>query len=729
MSEFLNSFSITVPEISVEAYSLDPQPSKEGWKQLDQYEKDLSRQTSGDAYRYRDAGRWNLLLVDASRPPQSVNLEGGAEATWQQTRTLNTENERHREILRRTLRDNLAWYLTNQLEYWERASSQDFYHKEPSGSVKEYDAYEGYSTQVEYSDGFYLTVDPKVKFISKFSIADLLTDSSISNSFFERTYLDRYCTLMSTDRPSVKLVSIADSVSVSEKSMEIDGESQSVLEYLEDSHRYPSEIIERIDPEEPIAKVLFPWSDTPVNSAPSLLHPSPDDMSYSMTNYAAANSRERWQNTKDFVEQINFISAAGEYCDVSDEPRRMEVDKFTFPTLRYGNGEARGLRDQFPGKDEEITRKSWDDAVEAGLQTFGAAKTIRGVPEVGLLHPEGHRETAQALYRDIRKYVEEYSNTSMPTRAGSVEYDEPTKLREWVDRYGDRMDGVIVLLDDPSAYTEIRNKLGGLAAQGITLSNYQGTSSGFDNTLFNTALGFAAKIGVRPILLDEPLSSDLYLGFSVAGDTVNTAGAVALSGDDGDLVYQTNSNLASGSGSVTKSAIASQLLREAVADANRERETEIQSIVIHRNGKFGDGEIEGIKEGIEQLISSEELPASVTWSAVRIGSNARYRLYGSSEYGCVCPTGSYAELDARNGVVSTYGWPQIHQGTPHPLHCSIESASHSPQIQSVLSDVLALSFLNWGAPTMKTKEPLTTRLPEAMHEILETGARINYPPF
>jgi len=730
MAPLLSSFDIDVPSIRAEEYYIDPQPLDD-WKQLDEYESAVSRRVSGEAYRYKDGGTWYLLLVGESRPPSTFELEGGTKATWEQTRELSFTNKRHEEIIQRALHDNLSKYLTQYLDYWERGNSQEFYEKHPEETVGEYDAYHGYKTRIEYRDGFSLVVDPKVKFISTYSIQDLADDPGISDNYFEREYVDRYCTLMSEDRPSVRLVGISEDVTVSDKSMTIDDERKSVLEYLaENTHRYPQEIINKVDEDEPIAKVKFPWSDTPVNSAPSLLHPLPNDMTDSMTGYATMNPEERWESAKGFIQNVNYIDIYGQKCDVASDPKTDTVGVLDYPSLQFGGDTILSLDENNTDLDEEVTRAGWERAIDSALKSHGAAKKPRGAPEVGVFHPEGQQDIALTAYDELKDRIRENTGFRLPERPGRVNYEDKAKLSDWISRYGDDADGVFILLRDESDYDDLRADLEGLPAQALTIENYQGTSGNrLDDILVNTGFGLAAKLGVRPILLADGLSSDLYIGLSVSGDQVNTAAAVGISGPDGQLVYQTNTNIAAGQSTVTEQAIAKQVLRQGVSTANGRISEEIRSITIHRNGQFGDGELDGIEEGIDRLIGSEVLPPDVEWEAVEITNNSPHRLYDPSARRHSCVTGTYAVLDDRNGVVATYGSPHIHQGTPDPIHCSIKQGHGLNQTRDVLSDVLALSFLNWGAPTMKTKEPITTHLPEQMHDILATGARIEYPPF
>jgi len=81
-----------------------------------------------------------------------------------------------------------------------------------------------------------------------------------------------------------------------------------------------------------------------------------------------------------------------------------------------------------------------------------------------------------------------------------------------------------------------------------------------------------------------------------------------VSGEDGDLIGQTQTNLATGSSTVTGKDVAARIVRQQISAAiDRNQLGYVGSLTIHRNGQFGDGELEGIREGIAELQSSGDL--------------------------------------------------------------------------------------------------------------------------
>lgn len=736
MDHFVNSFEIDVPSVTAERFRIDPQPPREDpWQVLDEYEYQAQYKLGDQAHRYAENGTWYLLSVDPDGSKSRIRLNDNTVLVREDPIELQEANDRHCEIISQTLRDQLEWFLTTQQDYWETGNTQKFYELDPSDTVDGYSAYHGFKTKISYDDGFYLTVDPAVKFVSKHPVSYYLR--KFDKKAVEEKLLDRYCTLMSSDRPRVKLLSIADDLTVSDKTIENDDEKLSVIEYLESDNKYTDQKVDEINSDDPLARIRFGWMDDSESSdtAPSLLYPNPANLTDEMSDYSNRTADQRWAETRDFVEQINYLRVGGEYCDVSDKPRRKDIGVFEYPELEFGGGESFSIGDtNRVERNQTVSHSNWNYVVKDYLGEWGAASRPRGAPVIDVLHPEGRRDTALEIYEMIREYVGEYIGMPMQENPGTVAHDNRQKLREWIQRHGTTSDGVLVVLESHSDhYLDIIKELDGLPSQGIQVGTFRSalrSDREFDAEMFTTAVGLATKIGVRPYLLRRGLNADVTIGMSVAGDETNTAAAVLISGESGDLVYQTESNFATGSSTATRKDVARRIAKESIADASDRGEIDDpDSIVIHKNGQYGDNEIAGIESGIEELREERYLTGRCEWCAIELSDSSEYRIYSDDRQDCNAYTGSYAVLDSDHALVSTYGVPNIHQGSPKPIHCSVEETTGSIGMKDVVSDLFALTFLNWGFPLVRMKQPLTIYLPREMHDILATGSRLRYPPF
>jgi hypothetical protein len=733
MSKFINSFRIDVPELSATIYDIDPQPADNSpWEELDKCEKATRSETNGGAQRYSENGRWYVVAVEPSNPVESFQTYSGIRLSKEKETTIGGSQGKYRDVILGELRNSLEWYLTEQLDYWEKGNTQKFYERDSSDVIKGHDAYHGYKTKFSYDGDFYLTLDPTVKFISSLSVGDYLEKFEGKRSQVEDRVLNRNCTLMSKDRPTVELVSIADDETVSDDTMTINGEKKSVIEYVENDYKYPESQINQIDEDESVARIQFYWQDSPSDSVPSLLHPNPEDMTYEMTKYSAFSAKDRWEKTKELINKIDYFQIFNSRCDVYQEPKERGVDTLNYPSLEFGQNNTLSIgSENAVDRSQIVNPRNWQWVIRDYMAEFGAVKRYRGAQNIDILHPDGREDTARELYEELRKYIENYTGVRTYERPGTASHEDYQSLRKWLQRNGEDSDGVFILLNEYNEdYKEIIAELDGIPAQGIEMSTYRETlrSDGFSGSLFNTAIGLAAKMDIRPFLLAKTLSCDAYFGMSVTGDEVNNAAAVILSGENGDLLYQTETNVATGSSTVTGTEVATRMIRQGFSEVlDQNKLSQPETIAVHRNGQFGDGEIKGIRQGIEELKKSGDLPQSTNWHAVEISDNSPYRIYDSQKN--ECSTGDIVRLDSNNVLVTTHGTPQTHQGTPQPLYCTVKEYEGAFSSNNVATDVFALSFLNWGSPMMKMKAPLSTKLPSEMHDILSTGTRLPYPPF
>jgi hypothetical protein len=186
--------------------------------------------------------------------------------------------------------------------------------------------------------------------------------------------------------------------------------------------------------------------------------------------------------------------------------------------------------------------------------------------------------------------------------------------------------------------------------------------------------------------------------------------------------------LGQGSSTVSEGYPAKRIIQRSLKAASSAFDRPIESFDIHRNGDFGDAELETLSSELPALQDQEYVHTDVSWSAVEIIENHAYRLFSEGESRAP-DTGAYAKLDNDHVLVTTFGKPQIHQGTPKPILCKRRDASHDQDITVIGEDVFKLSFLNWGSPMMKMKPPVTTKIPKELNEIFEKCSRVRYPPF
>jgi len=213
-----------------------------------------------------------------------------------------------------------------------------------------------------------------------------------------------------------------------------------------------------------------------------------------------------------------------------------------------------------------------------------------------------------------------------------------------------------------------------------------------------------------PFVLATPLHADLVIGIDVKG---NMAGFIATN-KKGDLIIPIHNK------SRQKERLLAGQCQEyffKIVEKLRAQSLEpVRHIVIHRDGRLFNSEIEGLKAGLEKLIESGYVDANASLTLVEIPqtSPAALRLFDISYSDSETPRiqnpqfGNYYVLNAEGGFICTTGRAFEHKGTAKPLHVIKREGALS--IEQCLEDVLFLSSLSWTRPEDCSRDPITTKL-------------------
>lgn len=734
MAVYTNSFSIDVPEFEATVYAIDPQPrGSDPWKPLGAYEGVLRGKVNGSVQRYFRNGEWYLLAIGADTRVDEVRTDDGTALSLYARHTPDFSKRHDQKPVVQALRDGVTNYLIWVRDFWRFGRTSRYYESEYSRVIDGYRAYDGYDVRVAHQDGFYLTANPKTKFASDKTLYEWIQD--IGAQQVEVKFEDRNFFFETEKRPTVRFVSVSRSETISDKTIPDDDGPISIIKYAE-KNDFPEHVIEQFDPSEPVVKVQYSWSDEPVSAAPSMLRATPEKLTGRMTGYSAKDADDRWTQTKAFVESIQYLKMGDVVAPVSDGPRTVGVGQFEYPQLSFG-ADGQGVlstgADFASGGSRTVTPDSWDRAKTDYLSEYGPRKKPRGSPSVALFHQTDLEADARDAYDDVRDYLDRYMNIPLAADPGIQAYDDRRALRRWVTEYGDSTTAALAYLGEyTDDYYDIIEAFDGKPVQQLTHQTYrQAPDAGeFSDSLYNIAVALAVKMDARPYLLTHELSADAIIGLSVTGDEQNTATGVLVAGDSGNLIWQTEERRGTGNKTVAPERIAERILEEALQAGTESPEIDpMESVLVHRSGTFGDDEEAAVRTMVEAFQDGGGTTDTLDWCVVEVQENDQYRIFDDSRTSHVCDTGAYARLDDETVAVATWAHPLIHQGTPKNLLCEVEASEGNFDIEAIGRDVFHLSFLNWGAPQMKIKHPITTYLPSEMHDILEKCPKLQYPPF
>lgn len=732
MSHYLSSFPIDLPDVTAKVYEIGAELSDEAYSQLAHMENVLEDNTGGTASRIRQSGgEWHVAVFGHDDEPKTVDVDGITLELLAKT-TLDPEIPRHRPVLGQALRDSFSSYVTSVLDWWEYNEKGHFYEAEPVDAVRgeetTFEQYRGVRTSFDYrsGSGFMLSMDPTRKFLDERTLADLLDRND------HRSVLDEHGdgrTFFFFDRPApqpVRLHAISDAT-VSDETMDIGEEPVSVLTYVEEN--YGSEYAGKIDPGEPVAKIKYHSDGEPYDAAPSLLRPI-TSQEEATTQASVLDPRERWSETREWIEPIHYLQLGGERADVASEPIREDIDVFEFPPLRFGNGAVLEVGTAHDAGSGQVSRDSWEYAVSDYLEEFGPAKKPLDDPWIAILYADSTRETAFEAFETLREYVERYAKIDLKDRPGGANFDDRAEFDQWKEEFSDSVTGALAYLtgDADRDYYDVINAVDGKPVQHLRHDNYQSERHrDHSYSLENTATDLASKLGVRPFLLDDGLHADLVIGLSVTGDEHTTACSVTVSGETGDVIDWTDRPHGRGQSTVSNHDLAQDIVQDGVVAAVDDDVGPIGSIEIHRNGTYGNEEIAGIESAIDALVSDGYLEEGVSWNAVELRDRTSYRMYSESG-DRACQTGAYARIDDSNVLVAPTGGQFTYDGTPKAFQVTERAGTGDLEILDVGKDVFDLSFLVWWSPGSKIGEPITTRYPSEMHDKFENCPRLQFLP-
>ena len=732
MGQFLSSFNISLPEIPAKIYEISAELPDNPYSELAHFENILSNQSWGEAHSIRGAdGDWYIAVFGHEHEPEEVDADGITLSLEYRT-TLDPENPRHRSALEQALRNGFASYLTSGLDCWEYNERGNFYEADPIQTVRgdeaNYEMFRGIRTSIDYrtGSGFMLSLDPTRKFVDEQTLAERLETQGESEIIDKFGNSRRYFFFDRPEPQPVLLHSISDAV-VTDETMMIDGEPTSVLSFVE--NEYGSEYAGKIDPNEPVVKYKYSGGTRTYDAAPSLLRLIPEQEE-ATTDASTLEAHERWKEVQEWMRPIHYIRLGDHEADVADEPISDVIDTFDFPALSFGTDTVLEVGSSDLTGSGNVTRDNWTYKTLDYLEEFGPKRKPMDEPWIAVLHTDSTRQTAFEAFDDIREYIKRYADLELKERPGGVSFESRSEYDQWKEEFAPKVTGAFAYLtgDSQTDYYDVINAVNGKPVQHIRHENYQQERNREKSySLRNTATDLASKIGVRPFLLENGLHADVAIGLSVTGDQNTTACSVTVSGDSGNVIDWTKQPHGRGDSTVDDFDHAEKLIGDGIVEAINRNDGSVDSLVVHRNGTYGNEEIAGIQSAVDSLKQEGYINDDFSWSAVELRDNTSYRIF-SDNTNSECRTGAYAKVDESTMMLAPSGGEYTSQGTPRTFRIQEKAGTGDINITEIGQDVFALSFLVWWSPDSKISDPITTRYPAEMHSLFENCPQLKFLP-
>jgi hypothetical protein len=213
-----------------------------------------------------------------------------------------------------------------------------------------------------------------------------------------------------------------------------------------------------------------------------------------------------------------------------------------------------------------------------------------------------------------------------------------------------------------------------------------------------------------PFVLASPTHADVTIGIDVKNQTAG----FTIIGKRGSFV-RTVCQESRQREKLLKPQVMTHLM-ELLRAEGRRYGNPLKAVVIHRDGRCWQSEIDGATEAIARLKNEGVVAHDGALSILEISKTApvRLRLFEvhrtntKSPYVANPQVGKYVLINRLEGFVCTTGRAFPRQGTVQPLH--VRCVLDGLPLEQALEDVYALSNLAWTRPEDCSRYPITLRL-------------------
>lgn len=697
-----------------------------------------------------------VVPTESEAPPGHVMLVGAVAELRDTGNTIDLDfTDGHPEfnpVRLRFLQFIFQGALWQDSRLWQPGAGQPFFFKKPEkqllGGI---DLYEGFAVRAALhpEGGFGLVMDLRRKLVSGSPLPTRARREHI-NALKGRSCVYK----MGHNWFEVTLDGLSD-LSIGKPSIQLDGEAVSLIDYLHRKSRKPVPAsIANLSPDG--AAVYYRTNGPGQRSAPAALCHLVED---THSREGARHQRETVIEPRDRRRQINRlvsmfltqVSVGNVSLSVSDQAGLTRAKPFSPPSLCFGNDVTLSLN----GNGHHVRAAIHDYGrsrltclmdKEAGFfeqspldrQYFVLPKSVENSygpqfledlkTRVQDLYPSGGGYDPEVIVYDDLNTERDFTGQSRAIReAVGNSQVKPGYALVMVHRYGRRPRSADQLaawttkefptlfeLSAAVIHTDMARKAYGSRTCGdeTRYAVRENERNRFSGYLRNVALNkILLTNGKWPFVLDTPLHADVVIGIDVKNNTA----AFTLIANGGKIV-RFSTSASRQKERLLKSQVA-QFVSDLIRRENSYFSQRPKQIVIHRDGRAWQAEIEGLKEACGQLTIEGCLDPGWHLTVVEIAKSAPapLRLFdvrkpeGETRTHVENPTvGNWVQMAPNEGYVCTTGHPFRIPGTANPLH--IRRTAGQMSIEHCLSDVFSLSCLTWTRPEGAMRLPLSIKL-------------------
>ena len=619
-------------------------------------------------------------------------------------------------------------YQEAQKQLWKKDlwnnNYNSFFSYKPALKDDKFIVYRGVWFRFDIIDNkILLTIDP----ISRMTYSATLADYIKTETDDLAKKIGCYFVLDHGIKKSIcRLTKIDTNNTISSPTFPDNGKTISVIDFIRE-HR--AEQLSRIDESEPTIQIQYGDKDSRIyHTAPSLLQEvlATKDVSKIASKQYFLSPNERWKLAKEFFSYLKKLRLSTLTINFSKDNTLFnnKICQFQPPTFIFG------INQKISPKVNELKKFK-----EINLKEFGPEAVVPIYKKIPIIIPKQVPDYfAYTLYNDFKAQIKKYFRVNFPEKTTIWKYDSnPLDIVDNLQNFKNDIAGLIVLLhtDDENSYFDFKGMFENIPSQMITfrLANLRHTLPKhkmglYWSKIFIASVGLMAKLGCRPWILDESLNFDFNIGIDVGG---RTGKAVCYS----YLFDKSGRSLGIGKhASQKKESIEQSDMENAILSIlKRSKSDNINSIAIYRDGFLAKSELEGIRNACSKLKSENIMNDDSIVIGINVKKSVPYRFFQKDgERMFDGNIGNYLILDHNHGIISTTGYPLIHQGMGRPLLIEKIPIIGDMSMEKILQDTYFLSHLNWGSVSLGMKLPATIKYAEDQIELSVRGVFSNVLP-
>jgi len=695
-----------------------------------------------------------VVSADAPEPPECCHIIRGVVYFKSTGDTLaldySLRTPENNQICWQFLHFMVQSALFGNIQLWQPSSGKPFFEKVPYKEFNSVLMFRGFSVRPAFTEsgGIGLCVDIQHKFVSRDPLPTYLTEQE-----FQR-YKAQHCIYhFGHQWYEVQLSELSD-LNAAEVRIPDENEFVPLLEYITKHSRKPiPEDLVRVAQDASVVH-YFDNQDQDRAAVAALCYLVYDTENPAIQRYHShtilnPNIRRPaiHQIVKKHLQEITFGNIT---LKTSSLPEEISKKIFTLPDYRFGNNYRLSVRGTSGAENvtlSQVGQKRLDllKKPEAGVyvqepfdrqylllpqtvkDSFGS-KFVKDLKEtVDFLYPSGGKYNPQVIsYPDqgCRTYVEQgkailkiveerrlqpgYGVVMLPDNLAFPRQHDP--LAALVTRELRNYDLYVATIHSATGKEcyELRyGKHDGNPYYAVR-SQKQGKLRGY---LRAVALNKVLLTNARWLfVLDSPLHADVTIGIDVKH---HTAGYIVVN-KDGRRIWTLPPVVSKQKERLSTEQVKTCLIK--ILTKEIEQSTELLvNIVLHRDGRIYECEIEGAKQAIASLKAKGDLPENATLTILEISKSepASLRLFDVIDGKKQPPlvqnpeVGSYYIVN-NDGYLCSTGQPFLRQGTIKPLH--IRYIEGVLPFELCLEDVYYLTSLTWTKPDHCSRYPITTKL-------------------